>query len=79
VDDILYALGLDSTHAAQIRKRGDTAEEQAIIGLLYAGIVDGHALLMQSGLSATGFSQALTMLEISGKVRALGNNAWAVK
>jgi DNA processing protein len=79
VDDVLYALGVDHTHAATVRKRGDTAEEQAIISLLYQGISDGHALLVQSGLPATGFSQALTMLEISGKVRALGNNAWAVK
>lgn len=79
VDDVLYALGIDSVHAAQVRKRGSNAEEQAIISLLYEGISDGHALLTQSGLPATGFNQALTMLEISGKVRALGNNAWAIK
>lgn len=79
VDDVLYALGIDHAHAAQVRTRGSNAEEQAIISLLYEGISDGHALLAQSGLTATGFSQALTMLEISGKVRALGNNAWAIK
>jgi DNA processing protein len=79
VDDILYALGVtDSTHAAQVRKRGDNAEEQAIITLLYAGISDGHALLTQSNLPATQFAQALTMLEISGKIRALGNNQWGI-
>jgi len=79
VEDILYALGVTgSTHTAQVRKRGDNAEEQAIITLLYQGITDGHALLTQSNLPAVQFNQALTMLEISGKIRALGSNQWGI-
>ncbi|MEJ0073811.1 MAG: DNA-processing protein DprA [Candidatus Saccharibacteria bacterium] len=79
VDDILYTLGADHLPAETVRRRGDTAEEQALIDLLYAGTTDGHELLVQSELPAVQFSQVLTMLEISGKVRALGNNHWSLK
>lgn len=79
VDDILFALHADHLPAEKIRRRGDTAEEQAVIDLLYRGISDGHELLLQSELPAVAFNQALTMLELSGKVRALGNNHWSLK
>jgi DNA processing protein len=79
VNDVLYALGLDHAHSAQLRKQGDTPAEQTIIDMLYGGVTDGHQLLTKSGLGATEFSQALTMLEIGGKIRALGNNLWAIK
>jgi hypothetical protein len=36
-------------------------------------------LLTQSQLAAVQFNQALTMLEISGKIRALGNNHWSLR
>jgi DNA processing protein len=79
VDDILYTLGIDRTSAKTVKAHGNTAEEQAIIDLLYSGITDGHNLLTQSALSALQFNQVLTMLEISGKIHALGNNHWALK
>lgn len=78
VNDILYVLGIDGA-AKAARVRGETAEEQAILDLLLGGTSDGHALLETSGLSAAQFNTTLTMLEISGKVRPLGNNHWAVK
>jgi DNA processing protein len=79
VDDILYALNADHLPAEPVRRRGDTAEEQAVIDLLYGGISDGHELLLQSQLDPALFNQVLTMLEISGKARALGNNLWSLK
>lgn len=79
VDDILYALGAEHLPAEPTRRRGDTAEEQAIIDLLYSGLADGHELLVQSHLVPELFNQTLTMLEISGKIRALGNNQWSLK
>jgi len=79
VDDILYALKIDDTTTATVHRRGDTAEEQAIVELLYTGVSDGHQLLVQTELDPVLFNQALTMLEISGKVRPLGNNHWAVR
>lgn len=52
-------------------------EEQVILTLLVQGISDGHALLVQSKLSPAIFNQTLTMLEITGRVRPLGNNHWS--
>jgi len=78
VNDILYVLGIDDSAKAS-RVRGETAEEQAILDLLLAGTSDGHTLLETSGLPAVQFNTTLTMLEISGKIRPLGNNHWAVK
>lgn len=79
IDDIMYVL--DATHlpAEKVRRRGDTAEEQGVIDLLYGGVSDGHELLTRSDLPPVQFNQVLTMLEISGKIRALGNNQWSLK
>lgn len=79
VADILYALGAEHLPAEPVRRRGETAEEQAIIDLLYAGVADGHELLTRAGLAPVQFNQTLTMLELSGKIRPLGNNQWSLK
>jgi len=79
VDDILYVLNAGILPVEPVRRRGDTAEEQALLDLLYGGISDGHQLLVQSSLPAVQFNQVLTMLEIGGKIRALGSNHWAPK
>jgi DNA processing protein len=79
VDDILYTLGASHLPVEKVRRKGDTTEEQALLNLLYAGVSDGHELLTQSQLAAVQFNQALTMLEISGKIRALGNNHWSLR
>ncbi len=58
----------------------ETAEEATILSLLeVAGILEGRALLEQSELSAETFSQTMTMLEISGKIRALGADNWSLR
>ncbi|TAH35145.1 DNA-protecting protein DprA [Candidatus Saccharibacteria bacterium] len=79
VEDIMHALGASHLPTEPVRRRGDTAEEQAILDLLYAGVSDGHELLVQVGQPAEQFTTTLTMLELSGKVRALGNNHWGLK
>lgn len=79
IDDIMYALGAEHLPVEPKRRKGETSEEQVILDLLYGGIADGHELLLQSKFEATQFNQTLTMLEISGKVRALGNNHWGLK
>lgn len=77
VDDILFALHAENLTETTRVHSGDTEEEQAILDLLYQGISDGHALLVQSNLSTEGFTQTLTMLELTGKIHALGNNHWS--
>lgn len=75
-EDILLAVGLpDETRLAPV---GDTPAEQVILDLLAAGIQDGNVLHRQSNLPIQAFNQSLTMLEINGKVRALGANRWSL-
>lgn len=78
-DDVLQELGLFSEGKVKHRKAiASSPEEKAILDLLQKGMRDGDELQQNSGLSAAAFSQALTMLEITGKVRALGANQWAI-
>jgi DNA processing protein len=79
VEDILYMLGADHLPVEAKRRTGDSQVEQAVIDLLYDGTSDGHELLAHSGLPAIEFAQVLTMLELSGKIRPLGNNHWGLK
>jgi DNA processing protein len=79
VEDILYVLGAEHLPAEPVRRHGENAEEQTLLDLLYDGVQDGFELHTRSKLAAERFSQTLTMLEISGKVRALGNNTWSLK
>lgn len=79
VQDILYVLGADHLPAEPSRRRGENVDEQTVLDLLYLGTTDGHELLLESKLSPDHFNQTLTMLEISGKVRSLGNNHWSLK
>lgn len=63
---------------SQISVFADNPEEQRILDLLMGGASDGDALQKESGLSATLFTQTLTMLEIRGAVKALGANRWGL-
>lgn len=77
VEDVFRVLDIKvrpRRHAIQ----GATPEQQSIINLLLKGETDGAALLEQSGLDVVQFNQALTMLEISGKIRSLGANLWSL-
>ncbi len=58
---------------------GDNASETAILQVLGQGLRDGEEILRQTGLDPTEFGRNLTMLEIKGRVRALGANQWALK
>lgn len=78
-EDVMHNLGASHLPAEPVRRRGDTAEEQAILDLLYSGVSDGHELLVQTAQPAEQFTTTLTMLELSGKIRALGNNHWGLK
>jgi len=74
-DDVLQFLGLDA--APKQLSLGSTPEEQAILDLLDTGLSDGAELQIQSKLDITAFNQALTMLELTGKIRSTGANHWA--
>ena len=58
---------------------GSSPEETIIINLIASGVRSGDQLQQQSGLSASNFSMALTMLEINGVIKPLGANNWMLK
>lgn len=75
--DILFALGIEDIQAA-VQVKGATAAEQCLLNLMQQGIRAGHELLEHSQLSGALFSQALTGLELTGKIRPLGGNNWGL-
>lgn len=76
-NDILNILGVRQTQNST-KPVGSTPHEQLLIDLIYKGAADGALLLQQSGLDVAHFNQALTMLEITGVIRALGANQWGL-
>jgi DNA processing protein len=68
---------LDSGSSPTTRKTGDKNQD-LLLKLLTSGIRDGDELLRKSHLSASDFSVALTMLELSNLVRSLGANNWGL-
>lgn len=74
-DDILYALGV-TPHTTPAEQLAANDEEAIILGLLQQGISEVSELMHASKLCAPLFNQTLTMLEITGKIRPLGNAHW---
>ncbi|HET7059822.1 MAG TPA: DNA-processing protein DprA [Candidatus Saccharimonadales bacterium] len=77
--DVLHALKLTGADAPVRQVRGRNANEQNILDLMLTGVSDGEELLTKSRLSTSHFNQALTMLEIGGKIRPLGANHWSIR
>ena len=76
--DILDVLNIhdDSQASVQANRqiRFDSPDAQRIYDLIVAGHNDGDKLSQLSQLSASELSIALTMLELNGYIRAVGNN-----
>ena len=79
IADVLHELGLADVGEQASLPLANNADEQALLRLLKQGTSEGELLQQKSGLSAATFSQTLTMLEIEGKIRALGANQWAIR
>ena len=79
VTDILQIIAPDLLESQQSLALGNSPTETKIIQLIQSGTRDGDQLLQDSGVEASEFSQALTMMEITGIVRALGGNQWTLK
>ncbi len=74
--DVLSVLGIATV--APAKPTSDDPIEQTILNLLDEGIRDGSELLAASNLEVSVFNQHLTMLEITGRVKALGGNQWGL-
>jgi DNA processing protein len=78
INDVVHALGFRAA-VKPARPKGDSPSEQAILDLINTDVRDGHLLLERTRLGVSEFNQALTMLELTGKIRALGSNQWGLR
>lgn len=78
VEDVLSALDLE-VETANLAVMGANAEEAIILELMKRGMTDINELQAGSELSPEVFSQTMTMLEITAKVRPLGAGHWGIK
>jgi len=76
LEDIFAALNWQLTDKKSSDIHANSEPERIILEVLRSGQSDGHELLRSSKLEAQVFNQALTMLEITGRIRPLGNNHW---
>jgi len=72
---LVKSLGLNSK-AQQDLIIGDTAEEQQLIELMRSGVTTSEELLVVSKLTPSSYDQAITMLEIMGHIKNIGNGHW---
>lgn len=77
--DVLNALGIASEQKAREDVFGDSKEEQLIIDLMKDGITELDELQQKSQLDPSIFSQTITMLELSSKIRPLGAAHWTLR
>lgn len=82
VDDVLDSL---FPRAKKRRKKqaqavimGDSEAETAILRALCAGMTEGDEILRSSGLSVSDLNCGLTMLEVKGRIVAMGLNRWVL-
>lgn len=77
--DVLEIIAPKLLDPQTILALGNNPLESKIINLLQSGVRSGEVLQAKSGAPASEFSQALTMMEIDGTIRALGGNQWTLR
>lgn len=75
--DILNEMGINN-QVENIDVFGSNTEETKILELMKQGISDINQLQMMSRLSPDIFSQTITMLELTDKIRPLGAGHWSI-
>lgn len=78
-EDILAALDLELVEKETQEIVADNSNELAVLELLKDGVTDSAELQQRSQLKPSVFSQTLTMLEITGRIKALGAGHWTIR
>lgn len=78
-EDVLEVIAPDLLTSQQSLALGNTPLETKIIQLIQSGIRDGDQLLQEASVETNEFLQALSMMEITGIIRALGGNQWTLR
>lgn len=77
IDCMALSKRINSENSAQ-EVFAQNPEEQAILSIINSGISDGSEILASCGLPTSQYLQTLTMLEITGRITALGNDKWSI-
>ena len=77
--DVLDVIAPDTQATQATLPLGTNELETTIITLVSSGLRDGDELLDRCKVSTVEFNTALTMLELSGSIRALGGNQWTIR
>ena len=78
VEDILQVIAPHLLTPLESAPTGTTPEESLILSLLYNGITKSTDILEATKLSPSLYAQTLSLLEISGQIKSLGNDRWAL-
>lgn len=78
-EDIFDALKLHTDSVVAHEVQAANPSEYAVLKVIKRGIHDGEHIYEQSGLTLSEYQQTLSMLEISGKIKATGADTWALK
>lgn len=79
-EDILEVIAPQSLNVqSHFATLGGTPAETKLLTLLQQGVRDGDELLERSSMQAAEFTHTLTMLELTGSIRPLGANQWALR
>lgn len=78
-EDVLEIIAPELLAGQSILPLGMNPLESKIISMLQSGIRDGDELQQKSEVGVSEFSQTLTLMEISGTIRALGGNQWTLR
>jgi DNA processing protein len=76
--DILTVLKIKKHKTRLKHVRGRNPSQQIILDLLLAGMANGDELCESSQLPVSEFNQALTALEVHGKIHSISENQWAI-
>jgi len=82
-DDVLRELFPEEYYKKQKRLKkshlvGDTDVETLILQAIASGLRKGEEIMQATNLPPEVFNQTVTLLEIKGRLRALGMNAWSL-
>ncbi|MFZ2125604.1 MAG: DNA-processing protein DprA [Candidatus Saccharimonadales bacterium] len=77
--DVVEIISPNLLRAQVLLPLGANKLETKIIQLLQSGVRDGGELQTLANIETSEFLQTLTMMEISGTIRALGGNQWTLR
>jgi DNA processing protein len=79
-DDVLSILNIENNDLESqiVLSLGSNELENKIIGLINNGMRDGEEIRIELKIASSEFHQTISMLEINGVVRPLGNDKWTL-